>query len=163
MQQPAEKQEGGAATLVVCIGNALAGDDGAGPAVYARLAGQSLPRSVRLLSLGIGGIELLDHLQGEERLIVVDAVQLGGVPGTVHQLEWERLPVRNLRPVSGHGIGIREAIEVGRRLDPGKMPGEIVLVGIEGKCFDQLGERLTAEVSAAVPRAVREVLQLLAG
>ena len=158
---PEKYRQGATTTLVVCIGNALAGDDGAGPAVFARLAGQLLPGSVRLLSLGVGGIELLDHLQGEERLIVVDAVQLGNRPGTVCQLAWEDLPARELRPVSGHGIGIREAIEVGRRLEPQQMPREIFLVGVEGSCFDQLGERLSPEVSAAIPEAVETVLHLL--
>lgn len=149
--------------LVICIGNALAADDGAGNAVYEELLGRELPGDIRLLFLGLGGIDILDHLDGEETLLVVDAVQLGGDPGTVHLLDWQDIPEMGPRPVSGHGIGIREAIELGRRLYPEKIPPNISLVGIEGLCFDQLGVGLTAEVKAAVPKAAEAVLSLFSG
>ncbi len=147
--------------LVVCIGNDLVADDGVGKAVHAGLEKSRLPTGTRLEYLGLGGIELLEELAGEERLVVVDAVQFGSAPGTVHILDWAGLPSMVPRPVSGHGIGIREAIEVGRRLYPEKSPQYIHMVGIEGRCFDQLGQGLTAEVAAAVPLAVAAVLQLL--
>ena len=147
--------------LIVCIGNDLVADDGVGKAVYKELELSRLPSGTRLSYLGLGGIDLLEELEGEERLVVVDAVQLGSVPGTVHILDWAGLPYMEPRPVSGHGIGIREAIEVGRRLYPERSPQHIHLVGIEGKCFDQLGLGLTPEVEAAVPSAVAAVLRLL--
>ncbi len=150
-----------ASTLIVCLGNPLAADDGAGHAVCEELRRVSLPKGVRLCFIGLGGIDLLEELAGEERLIVVDAVQLGTAPGTVHVLSWDRLPLRQLRPVSGHGIGIREAIEVGRKLYPDRVPESIFLVGIEGGCFDQLRERLSAEVAAAVFPAVAAVRNLI--
>lgn len=150
-------------TLIVCLGNPLAADDGAGHAVFAELSRSELPATVRLKCLGLGGIDLLDELDGEKRLIVVDAVQLGAAPGTVHLLTWEQLPIRHLRPVSGHGIGIREAIEVGRKLYPERIPGEIFLVGIEGQCFDQLTEELTQPVAASISDAVGAVTSLLDG
>ena len=147
--------------LVVCIGNDLVADDGAGMAVHAGLEESRLPAGTRLCYLGLGGIDLLEELDGEERLVVVDAVQFGSAPGTIHILDWAGLPYMEPRPVSGHGIGIREAIEVGRRLYPEKSPQRIHLVGIEGRCFDQLGQGLSSEVGAAVPHAVAAVLQLL--
>lgn len=147
--------------LIVCIGNALAADDGAGHAVFRQLGRGRLPAGAELRFIGLGGIDLLEELAGEELLIVVDAVQFGAMPGTVHVLNWEQLPTADLRPVSGHGIGVREAIEVGRRLYPERIPEKIVLVGIEGKCFDQLLEQLTAEVAAAIPAAASTVFELV--
>jgi hydrogenase maturation protease len=147
--------------IVICIGNALAGDDGAGQAVYEELSLQRLPETTRLKFLGLGGIDLLEELSGEQQLVVVDAVQLGSPPGTVHELAWDQLPLRELRPVSGHGIGVREAISIGRKLYPEKIPGSISLVGIEGKCFNQLGQGLSVEVDGAIPHAVSTVLKLL--
>lgn len=148
-------------TIVICIGNALAADDGAGWAVYKKLSESRVPSGVRLKFLGLGGIDLLDELEGEEQLIVVDAVQFGEKPGTVHTLGWDELPVTEMRPVSGHGIGIREAVEVGRKLSPHKIPNHIILVGVEGECFDQLREELSPAVAVAIPLAVREVQRLL--
>lgn len=147
--------------LIVCLGNQLAADDGAGHAVFAALGRSRLPDQTELRFTGLGGIDLLEELAGEDLLIVVDAVQFGARPGTVHVLPWEKLPTADLRPVSGHGIGVREAIEVGRRLYPERIPKKIVLIGIEGKCFDQLREELTAEVAAAVTVAVSAVRDLL--
>jgi len=150
-----------ATALIICIGNDLVADDGAGKAVHAGLAAGSLAAGTRLVFLGLGGIDLLEEMNGEDLLVVVDAVQLGAAPGFVHVLDWEAIPAQGPRPVSGHGIGIREAIEIGRRLYPEKIPHNIYLIGIEGKCFNQLGQWMSPQVVAAVPRAVEQVLRLL--
>ncbi len=149
------------AALIVCIGNELVADDGLGWAVHERLREACLPEDVRLVFLGLGGINLLDEIDGEDLLVVVDGVQLGKDPGTVHILGWEQLPRMLARPVSGHGIGIREAICVGKKLYPARVPKEIFLVGVEGKCFNELGHGLTDEVERAVPLAVAAVQGLL--
>lgn len=148
--------------LVVCIGNELVADDGAGWAVYRALAELGLPSSVRLAFLGLGGIDLLEELDGEDLLVVIDAVQLGGAPGTVHRLVWGNLPLAPARPVSGHGIGVREALEIGARLYPERVPGDTLLLGIEGRCFDRLGQGLSPEVAKAVPEVVEIVGRLVA-
>ena len=147
--------------LVVCIGNQLVADDGVGWAVYQALSQQHLTETVRLVFLGLGGIDLLEELDGEELLVVVDAVQLGGVPGTVHRLGWQQLPQAPARPVSGHGIGVREALAIGARLYPQRVPGEVLLLGIEGRCFDRLGQGLSPEVAEAVPEVVALVIALI--
>ncbi len=152
-----------AASLIVCIGNELVADDGVGWVVHERLRQSELPGHARLDFLGLGGIDLLEEFDGEELLVVVDGVQLGAAPGTIHELGWEQLPGASPRPVSGHGIGIREAITVGRKLYPERVPKEIFLIGIEGKCFDQLGTGLTDEVARAVPHAVATVIRLVQG
>ncbi len=150
-----------AAVLIVCIGNELVADDGVGWVVYEQLRESGLPENVRVVFLGLGGIDLLEEIDGEDLLVVVDGVQLGAPPGTVHRLGWPQLPATSPRPVSGHGIGIREAISVGQKLYPERVPKEIFLVGVEGKCFNQLGTGLTDEVALAIPRAVATILGLV--
>jgi hydrogenase maturation protease len=125
--------------------------------VYERLEKEELPDAVRLHLLGIGGISLLDCLAGEKLLIVVDAVQFGSAPGTVHVLDWDDLPQSGAGAVSAHGIGLREAIALGRILSPEIMPQKILLIGIEGVCFDTIGSGMTREVASAVEVAAREV------
>lgn len=149
-------------SVIVCVGNSLAGDDAAGAAVHDALTLRSLPPGTRLRLLGLGGIALLDDLQGEACLIVVDAVQLGAAPGTVHVLEWDAIPEAGGAAVSLHGIGIRETIAIGRALYPEIMPHRIVLVGIEGQRFDILGAEMTPQVAAAIDEAVFQVIQLIA-
>jgi hydrogenase maturation protease len=148
-------------TLVVCIGNDLVGDDGVGHEIFRQLSKRALPPGVRVCLLGLGGIDIIDHLDGEQLLIVVDAVQLGQPAGTVQVLPWEDIPASDLRPVSGHGIGIREALQVCRRLYPDKAAKNVYLVGVEGSCFNELGAGLTDIVRRAVPEAVGRVVELI--
>jgi len=88
--------------LIVCIGNDLVADDGAGQAVHASLEAISLAAGTRLVFLGLGGIDLLEVMNGEDLLVVIDAVQLGAAPGFVHVLDWQAIPALGPRPVSGH-------------------------------------------------------------
>ncbi len=148
-------------TLIVCVGNSLVADDGVGSAVFAALTdGRARAAEVRLEHVGLSGIALLDLLDGEDLLVVVDAVRLGARPGTVHVLPWDTIPSLNGQPVTSHGIGLREVIVLARQLYPEKAPSEVVLVGIEGQRFDQLVEGLTPAVAAAVEHAAETVMEL---
>jgi hydrogenase maturation protease len=143
-------------TIIVCIGNELIADDAVGFEVYNRLltAGRFDDcRSIRLEYCGVGGIDILPLLEGESDLIVVDAVQLGVPPGTIHVLDWELLPAGG-SAISAHGLGLRETIEIGRTLYPESMPERITLVGIEGRCFNRTRDCMTGEVQDAIGRAV---------
>jgi hydrogenase maturation protease len=142
------------------VGNALVGDDAAGCAVHERLAARPLPAGARLELLGVGGLRLLDEIEGEDLLIAADAVQLGAPAGTIHVLGWEELPAAGAA-VTSHGIGLREAIEVGRRLVPDRMPERVFLVGIEGRVFDQLGSGLSPEVALAIEPAAAAIRGLV--
>jgi len=150
-----------ARVLVVCIGNDLVADDAVGHEIYRLLDKRAFPQGVRVCLLGVGGIDLIELLDGEDLLIVVDAVQLGSAPGTVHVLSWDDLPMQSQRPVSGHGIGIREALEVCRRLYPERAAADVRLVGIEGRCFNRLGVGLTPVVADALPKAVAAIVDLI--
>src|SRR5215217_5103816 len=77
--------------LVVGFGNVLNGDDGFGVAVLQRLVGYpDLPPGVTLLEVGIGGMSMIHALQdGYDALLLVDAVDRGGAPGTTYLLEPE--------------------------------------------------------------------------
>lgn len=152
---------GSGRSLVLCVGNDLVGDDAAGCHVYERLQDSVLPPGTRVELLGLGGLSVLDHLDGEENLVLVDAVSLGAPVGTVHVLPWDDLPSLYVTPVSLHGIGLREAIEVGRRITPEAMPRRVLLVGIEGRCFDLVGHPPTPEVAAAIGPAADEVIRCL--
>ncbi len=144
--------------LVACIGNSLVADDAVGPAVYDRLAADPLPGGVRIELLGVGGLSLLDALRGERILLVVDAVRFGAPPGTIHVLDWENIPGAPGLPATAHGIGVREAIAIGRLIGDRRVPDKVTLVGIEGRRFDGIGEPMGPEVAAAVVPAAREIV-----
>jgi hydrogenase maturation protease len=149
------------AVLIVCVGNDLVADDAVGCQIFERLMGMSFPPEVRLHRVGVGGLALLEELHGEKLLVVVDAVHFGALPGTVHVLDWDALAEDRGPPVTSHGIGLREVIGICRALYPEKNPGRVVLVGIEGKCFNEMGVPMTPEVAAAVGVAIEKIKQLI--
>ena len=145
---------------VIAVGNPLRADDGAGAAVLARLAGR-VPAGVQLLDTRGEPAELLDAWEGLDRVVVVDAVRGGGAPGTIHCFDAssEPLPVRT-GSASTHGLGLAEALELGRAL--GRLPAHVVVVGIEAG-DDGDGAGLSAPVQAALDGAADQVLAQLAG
>jgi hydrogenase maturation protease len=74
--------------LVAGIGNIFLSDDGFGPEAARQLATTALPSSVRVIDYGISGIHLVyDLLDGYTALIILDAVQRGGMPGDLAVIE----------------------------------------------------------------------------
>ena len=144
-------------TIIICIGNELIADDAVGFEIYNRLAGCG----ARLEYCSVGGIDMLPLLNGETDMIVVDAVQFGTLPGTIHVIPWDALP-RSSSAISSHGLGLRETIEIGTILYPGTMPERITLVGIEGCCFDRTREFMTSGVQDAIDTAVTTITEMVA-
>lgn len=142
--------------IVICIGNELIADDAVGFEVWNRLRDST----ARVEYCSVGGIDMLALLDGETDMIVVDAVQLGAPAGTVHVVEWHKLPA-NSTAISAHGLGLRDAIEIGNILYPEKMPARVTLVGIEGRCFNRTREFMTPDVAAAIDVAAAKVNGLL--
>lgn len=143
-------------TVIVCIGNELIADDAVGFEIFKRLSGCP----ARLEFCSVGGIDLLPMLDGETDMIVVDAVQFGAPPGTLHVLPWDALP-RNSNAISSHGLGLRETIEIGAVLYPQEMPERVTLVGIEGRCFNRTREFMSSEVEDAIGSAVEVIENMM--
>lgn len=75
--------------LVAEMENILRGNDGFGIRVMQELSkSESLGENVDIYEAGIGGVALVKELMnGYDALILVDAVEKGGVPGTLYVLE----------------------------------------------------------------------------
>jgi len=141
---------------VIAVGNPLRADDGAGVEVVRRLAGR-VPAGVRLIEVGGEPAGLLDAWDGLGTVVVVDAVRTGGEPGTVHRLDasTEPLPAR-MGSASTHGLGLAEALELGRALD--RLPARVVVVGIEVADDRTVGGGLSRAVHDAIEGAAASVL-----
>jgi len=135
---------------VIGIGTAF-GDDAAGPLLVRGLAaGPALPPGVEAVPCG-RPIDLLDALAGIDGAVLVDATRSGQPPGTVHEPALADL--REACPVSSHGLGVREAIEMARAL--GRAPKRIAIIGIE--VASTTGESVSAPVRAALAEASARV------
>jgi hydrogenase maturation protease len=122
-----------AEVLVIGVGNALRGDDAAGLAV-ARHVRAAAPAGITVLEHGGEPASLLELWRDAHAAVVVDAIDSGVAPGTVRRIDARRAPLPvALGSASTHGIGVAEAIELGRALD--RLPDRLVLFCVEGEDF----------------------------
>lgn len=160
--------------LVACMGNVLRGDDGFGVAVARELEGRDLPDGVVVSEVGISGVSMAqDLLEGYDALVLVDAMERDGAdPGTLHveRAEVPDLDQYGTREIAGfaadmHQTDPTKVLVLGEAL--GVLPDRTILVGCEPAGTDDLEDRLSDPVRAAVPRAIEHVelvvTELLAG
>ena len=143
-------------TIFIGVGNPFRGDDGVGTAVL-QFIHSKIPSDVKVLEQTGDGAELLGAWKGADRVILVDAVQSGAPPGTIHRIDAkaEKLPSWFSRS-STHAFGVAEAIELARTID--ELPACVVIFGIAGLDFSA-GTELSPEVAQAVPKAAAQVLR----
>lgn len=150
-------------TLVIGLGNAFRGDDGVGRVVARRLREIALP-GVTVREESGEGAALMEAWMDAGAVILVDAVQSGAAPGTIHRLDATRTPVPSrFFHYSTHAFSVAEAVELARALN--QLPPHLILYGIEGGDFTA-GEQLSPEVAAAVdellPRIRQEIQSVIA-
>ena len=159
--------------LVLGIGNILLGDEGVGVRIIEALracidasrrerapclpAGK-MPKDVEVADGGTGGLDLVDLMAGRRKVIVIDAAEFDGRPGDILRFTAADLGRRESVGLSLHDLGLAEALTMMRHL--GCEPEEVVVFGIKPKRIAP-GLDLTAEVAAAVPKAVERVLEEL--
>ena len=148
-------------TLVLGLGNTIMSDDGIGPKVIEQLQQVGgLPEGVALLDGGTLGLDLLPHLEGIQRLIIVDAVELGQSAGTCVRLAGDDVPMALETKLSPHQMGMKDLLAVARLM--GQLPEEIVLIGVQPACLE-MDTELTPAVAAALPTLLAMVLAEVSG
>jgi hydrogenase maturation protease len=144
------------AVLVLGLGNTLMSDDGFGVRAIETLAARyCLPETVRLLDGGTLGLDLLPRLEGVERLLIVDALEMLGAPGTVFRLEGEEVPRAFAGKLSVHQLGVQDLLALAEL--QGHLPRELVVWGVQPESIE-MGTELTAAATAALEPVVQGVL-----
>jgi hydrogenase maturation protease len=147
-------------TLVLGLGNDLAGDDAVG-IVVARAIRDELaddPR-VDVVESSASGMALLEHFDGYERAVVVDAILTGRrAPGAIVERGMEETG-RVVAP-SAHQAGLPELAAVASRLGLG-FPSRTRVLAVEVADPYTLGAPMGEAVAAAVPELVRRVRELV--
>ena len=145
--------------VVIGVGNEFRRDDGAGIEVVAGLRGH-VPDGVELLVSDGEPTALIEAWDEALLAVVVDAVHAHpGEPGRLHRLVLEGDRHALDSPVSSHGLGLGEAIDLARVL--GRMPERLIVHAVEAGDTAQ-GTGLTPVVAAAISRLVAAVLRDLA-
>lgn len=144
-------------TLVLGLGNPILHDDGVGIHVVQELRQIVHDEQVTIDIAYTGGLNLLDHLRGYEKVILVDAVRdTTQKAGEVKRfLLSENAVVHSANP---HDVSLAEALLLAEKLGEKNLPSEIIIVGIVVNSTLEFSEGLSAEIQQAIPQAVQLVL-----
>lgn len=142
--------------LVLGIGNLIMSDDGVGIKVIHHLQERyRFPEEVELMDGGTLGLDILPYLENVDRLLIVDAMETGDVPGTLARITGDDIPIVMSTKLSPHQMGLKDLLAVATLL--GHRPPEMVLFGIQPDVID-LGLDLSPPVSARFGNLVQMVL-----
>ncbi len=146
--------------LVLGLGNPLRGDDGVGCRLVEELMRRELPPGVQVLDGGTAGLGLLDLLKGWERVVVIDAADIGREPGRFVRFTPDRARlVEAMDPFSLHHAGLGEVLALADAL--GRTLPEMVIFGVQPAEVGW-GEGLSPAVETALPALADAVFEEIA-
>jgi hydrogenase maturation protease len=145
--------------LVLGVGNLLLSDDGVGIHTIQRLQEVAqLPEEVQVLDGGTMGLDLLYYLEGVSHLLIVDAMETGGPPGTLTRIAGEQVPAYLSLKISPHEIGLPDMLLAAKLRD--LYPEEVVVWGVQPETIE-VGLDLSPPVAAQVDVLVEKILEQL--
>jgi len=145
-------------TVVVGLGNELLCDEGIGVRVLGEIEKRGLPPGTMLIDAGTAVDTLWDELTVADRVIVVDAVEGGGAPGSVYRYRYDECPETGGACLSSHEVGLREKL-ASLELMGCDLP-DVVVIGIEPERIEpgmELSSRLEARLGAVVDLVLDEI------
>jgi hydrogenase maturation protease len=143
---------------VIGVGNILLCDEGIGVHVVRELSRRGVPPGVEYLDGGVAGAALLNLIEGEDRVILVDAVAAPFPPGTVLRLTPDELAGPRAPSWSLHDFNLADTLAVmrlretlPRMLILGVVPADIGTYRLE------LSDDLSALFAGIVEKVLGEV------
>lgn len=143
----------GIKTLVLGLGNELLGDEGVGVHAARSLQQQPLAKVVEIVAAGTAILDTLWYLEQAERVIIIDALQAGGSPGTVYRTQLDDCREKSAI-ASMHGFDIFRVMALTGREDLPK----VTVFGVEPANIGW-SLKLSPAVYKTVPHLLAAVMQ----
>jgi len=145
--------------LILGLGNPLLGDEGIGVRVAEELQGLELPDGVTVVEGGTAGLGLIGLMEGYQKVIIVDAADMGHPPGCVVRFTPLEAQLKTVEaPLSLHQIGLGEVLTLAEALEVA--PAERIIIGVQPSQVE-MGAGLSPEVERAIPKIIRTILSEL--
>ena len=143
-----------APTLVLGFGNVLLSDDGAGVQLVERLRSELGPTAAEFVDGGTLSFSLLTYVEATDSMLVIDAADLNGVPGSIGLFEGPKMDefLKSSRRRTVHEVGLIDLLDMARLQDC--LPARRALLCIQPGRIDWF-ETLSAPVALALPEAAR--------
>ena len=151
-------------TLILALGNPILSDDGVALEVADRLT-ESL-HSVEgtqydIIKSSAATMDIIPKLAGYDRLVVLDAIQLGSAPiGTVHRFSLADL-ASTVHISSPHDINFATAFQMAKKWGY-HIPEDIRIYGIEVKELSRFSQGCTPQITEKLHDIVEHILRDLA-
>jgi hydrogenase maturation protease len=144
-------------TLIIGLGNTLRGDDGVGVRAARAIAASGLPTGIEVEDGGTQGLGLVSLFEGRERVILIDAADVGLEPGQYQRFRPDEARLLGSdQHLSVHGAGVRDALLLAGALD--LLPAEVIIYGVQPARMEW-DTTLSPEVEAFLPKLVSAVLE----
>lgn len=154
--------------IILGFGNILMQDDGAGIFVIRRLLDNPPWEKVQLLDGGVASFEILDAARTADRIILIDSLAGGGLPGDLYRLD----PEAAAQPapfcsLSLHDGTLLQSLQLARcagpfppvtiyGIEPGQIAFGMTLTPPVAAAVDRLADILIAELQATNPAPNQE-------
>ena len=154
-------------TIIVGLGNPILTDDGVGVKVAYQIESSLAdhkPHNLIITEASVGGLRLMELLEGFDRAIIIDAIQTnnGHKPGEIFKMNLDDL--RRISPTqhssSAHDTSLVTALDAGKALGM-KLPDEIVIFAVEVTNILDFNENPTPAVARAIPVVTKMVLDII--
>jgi len=141
--------------FVVGIGNVLLRDEGIGCHVVGALEGISLP-DVQVIDGGTCP-DVLQLLEDVDKLVIVDAVRGGGMPGQIYRFRPEDVTLEQKPLLSLHDMSLIDSLKL---MQVRHNVGDAVIIGVEPKEIN-CGLELSPELQERIPQIIDAILSEL--
>jgi hydrogenase maturation protease len=142
-------------TLILGMGNLLLGDEGVGVHVARALAQRELPPNVAVVEAGTAFLDVLPDIEKADRILLVDAMEGGGAPGSVYRVPFDQCQHPEML-ASLHGFDLsRVLFMAGSNRAP-----EVMVFGIEPARIEW-GTDLSPVIRKVLPAVERAILNEL--
>lgn len=154
-------------TIIVGLGNPILTDDGVGVKVAYEVEerlGNNIPLNLTITEASVGGLRLMELLEGFDRAIIIDAIQThnGNKPGQIFTMDLDDL--RSISPTqhsaSAHDTSLVTALDAGIEMGM-KLPEDISIFAVEVVNILDFSEQPTPAVAEAIPKVTEMVLKIL--
>ncbi|MBN2426259.1 MAG: hydrogenase maturation protease [Calditrichaceae bacterium] len=141
---------------IIGLGSELRGDDRIGPEIIKSLRKMELDLPVKLYNVGSDAFSIIEHLIGEEPVLIVDCAKMGKKPGSVQKLNIDEVNLHVVdRSLSLHGMSFAEAYRLAKSM--GKVaPCSLIAIEPEQVNFNV---PLSDIVRKKIPEIIKMVLE----
>jgi hydrogenase maturation protease len=147
-------------TVIIGLGNPLRSDDGIGVRLIAEL--ERLPAVTAVCDLvdaGTEGMRVLHEIAGRQRVIIIDAANLGAPPGALRSFRREDVRARAaLAHMSCHEANLLAILDLAERV--GDCPDNLRIFAIQPHDLSP-GLSLSPLLESRIPAYLRRLMQAL--